>query len=299
MIDRHPWRPGCMLGALAYIAMVGVAAAANAQNAGRNILLQIRPRVGDTLHLRFEQQEEMRGTGRLGSSVADTTITMTRSMVLLSRVLVQSSDDEGTVVLTVTDSVAISASGGRNAAPTESIRRSLQGSRVRMRITPEGSATVLDDAGALTPDLQSITAQMPASFPRHPVSVGSTWRQVMPIPVSGQATSGSAATLNSTFRLDSISRDGAVAFISMRGTLSRDPAAGGAAEEGIKITSSGSMKGTLVVDLKRKWWADSRATISLNSTLSPPGGASGEPIRVQSRISTWMRATKRPPPPTP
>lgn len=288
-----------MVGALAGMAMIGVAAAANAQNAGRNILLQIRPRVGDTLYLRFEQQEEMRGTGRLGSSVADTTITMTRSMVLLSRVLVQSSDDEGTVVLTVTDSVAISANGGRNAAPTESIRRALQGSRVRMRITPEGSATVLDDAGALTPDLQSITAQMPASLPRHPISVGSTWRQVMPIPVSGQGTSGSAATLNSTFRLDSISRDGAVAFISMRGTLSRDPAAGGAADEGIKITSSGSMKGTLVVDLKRKWWADSRATISLNSTLSPPGGASGEPIRVQSRISTWMRATKRPPPPTP
>lgn len=290
MSDHRASRSGFVLRALA--GMVFTAATpADAQTAGRSILLEIRPRVGDTLHLRFEQQEEMRGTGRLGSSAADTTITMTRSMVLLSRVLVQSSDEEGTVVLTVTDSVAVSANGGRNAAPTESIRRALQGSRVRMRITPEGSATVLDDAGALTPDLQSITAQMPASLPRHPVSVGSTWRQVMPIPVAGHGGSGTAATLNSTYRLDSISRDGAVAYISMRGTLSRDAIAGGAAAEGIKITSSGSMKGTLVVDLKRKWWADSQASISVNSTLSPPGGASGEPVRVQSRISTWMRAT--------
>lgn len=272
-------------------AVVLAVAPLGAQPAGKPILLEIRPRLGDTLYTRFEQQEEMTGKRRLGG--VDTIITMSRSMVMFSHVVVEKSDKTGTVVQTVTDSVGVSASGGRDTFLPEAIRRSLQGSRVRMRITPEGSATVVDNRNSLPPELQSLSSQMPASLPPKPVTVGSTWSQVLAIPLAGQPAGASAATLHSTFRLDSISRSGTTAFISMRGTLTRDSSAA-KLPEGHTLMSSGSMEGVIVVDLKRRWWTDSRATISVNSTLSPGSGPGGQPVRVHSRITTWMRTAAKP-----
>ena len=151
-----------------------------AQGGLRPVSLRIKPRVGDTLFTRSEQQMEMTATTRLGS--VDTTMTVHTSMLMLSHTIVQESDEDGTTVASVTDSVAVSSTGGRSAKPSEDTRRALQGKRVRMRITPQGTATVLDGPDAPSRDVQALFAQMPATLPARPVAVGETWTQQTAIP---------------------------------------------------------------------------------------------------------------------
>src|SRR5688500_1253079 len=71
----------------------------------QSVLLQIKPKVGDTLRLRIEQEMEISGVGKVRD--ADTTITMRSSMLMLSRSIVVESDNEGTIVRSITDSVAV------------------------------------------------------------------------------------------------------------------------------------------------------------------------------------------------
>ena len=53
---------------------------------GQGVLLQIKPHVGDTLHLRLDQQTELTGTRGRGASASVTTITTT--MRVFSRAIV-------------------------------------------------------------------------------------------------------------------------------------------------------------------------------------------------------------------
>jgi hypothetical protein len=280
-------RGGALLrgaGAVA-LALALVASTIAAQN-GRTVALRIKPRVGDTLYTRFEQEVEMVGTTRLGE--VDTTMRMTSSMLMLSHVVVEGRDELGTTVTTVTDSVAVVAAGMGAATPPESLRRAMQGKRVQLRIAPDGSATVLEAPETFTPDVRSVVSGMPSTLPESPVPVGATWEKVMAIPVAGRPGGERAATLRAVYRLDSLSGDGQIAYISMHGTLTRDSAAL-SLPEGLRITSSGSIVGSMRVDRRRGWWADSHATISLRSTLTPAPGASAKPIHVQTKIVQKMR----------
>lgn len=257
----------------------------------RAVTLHIKPHVGDTLYTRFEQEVEMTGTAHVGD--ADTTMTMTSSMLMLSRVLVQGSDESGTTVTTVTDSVALVSTGMESMVPPDAVRRAMQGKRVRLRIAPDGSATVLDAPNELTPDLRAVVSGMPATLPDRPVAVGGSWEKIMEIPVAGQSGAGRAATLRTTYHLDSLSGDGAVAYISMRGTLTRDSTAL-PLPQGIRITSSGSITGTMRVDRRRGWWTDSRATIALTSILTPVAAGGGPPMHVRTTIRQRMRTGRVP-----
>ncbi len=271
---------------LAVVASLGVVFPMMA--GAQSVLLRIHPRAGDTLHTRFEQEMEVTGRTRVGNS--DTTLTMRSSMLLLSRVIVQSSDSTGVVVLAVTDSLALLASGRSGLIP-ESQRRALQGGRVLLRIAPEGTASVLDAPATLAPDLQAVVAQMPAMLPKGAVRVGSTWAQAMTIPVAGQP-GGGAALLQAIFRLDSLTRGGEVAHISLRGTISRDSAAADL-PNGSRLESTGAVTGSMQVDRRRGWWTDSRATITIRSVMHPPPGSSSEPVRFETKITHRMRTARR------
>jgi hypothetical protein len=214
-------------------------------------------------------------------------MTMRTSMLMLSHVLVQSSDDRGATVTTITDSVSLASVGMGAAVPPEAERRAMQGQRVRLRIALDGSASVLESPNDLAPDLRAVVSGMPSTLPDRPVAVGGTWEKIMAIPVAGQPTGGRAATLRATYRLDSLSTDGDVAYISMRGTLTRDSTAG-TLPQGLRIASTGSITGGMRIDRRRGWWADSHATIDLRSTLTPVSGDGGPPMRVQTKIMQRM-----------
>ena len=256
----------------------GLAQPASAQ---QTVLLQIRPRPGDTLRTRLDHQVEQRGTMRVDGT--DSTRSVLTNLLVLGRTVVIRGDVRGTTVVAFTDSVAMSTTGGEGTVFPEEVRRALQGTRVEMRISPDGAMSMV--SGTPGTDLQALVEQIPATLPKHPIAVGESWTKAMPIPLPGEEE-GTGAVVRATFRLDSLSREGKVAFISMRGEFSRDSASA-ARSAGVKVDMSGTLAGSLQVDRQRGWMTDSRMTIIVQSLLTPPPGSSAEPLRY------WMKITQR------
>jgi len=277
------------MGILLFILVV-IALPLQAQRS-RAITLRINPRAGDTLYTRFEQTVEMSGTAHVGS--ADTTMTMKSTLLLLSHLVVEASDSSGATVTAVTDSVALNSWRMGTPVPSETARRAMQGKRIQLQIAPNGSATVLDAPDELASDVRAAVSAMPSTLPDRPMKIGATWKQTTAIPVSTstgarQGATGRAATLTATYRLDSLSRDGNVAFISMRGVLQRDSSAA-PISRGLRVVSNGTITGSLRVDRKRGWWTSSDATITLESVLTPSSDTSRtRPMRVLTRIEQRM-----------
>jgi hypothetical protein len=73
----------------------------------------------------------------------------------------------------------------------------------------------------------------------------------------------------------------------MRGSLSRD---GGTAPNGARVATTGTLVGSLVLDLRRGWMTDSRSTFVMTSLVTPPGGADRAPSRVKLRVTQRLRA---------
>jgi hypothetical protein len=253
-------------------------------------MLEIRPKRGDTLHMRLDQQVTMTGTTKVGRS--DSTMSVTTGTHVRARVVVESSDDSWTNVLTLTDSIAVVSRGGRASKHGEDARRTLEGKRLRMRISPEGNAEITENPDALSDELAQIVGRIPATLPRYSVSVGQTWTQDIGVPVGGQ--NGGGAVLHTTFRLDSLSPEERIAYISMSGTFKRDSLTQGDLPAGAKLTSTGIVKGALRVDRMRGWMTDSKTTITVNSLLTPPPGTTDKPMRFHMRITQHMRAVDRP-----
>ena len=244
-------------------------------------MLQIKPKVGDTLRLRIEQEVEISGVGKVRDT--DTTMTLRSSMLLLSRTIVVATDDEGTTVRAITDSIALDMGGGdpRAAALSDQTRRALQGKEVRVRFSRQGSATMIEADPDIPRDLQSVFSQLPATFPRHQVSVGGTWKQRIPIPDAGQGQIG--GTLEAVFRLDSLTRRGTLAYISMRGTLTRDSVAT-LRPSGSRLTMTGTVTGFMVLDRGRGWVTDASTEMAVRSQMDPPAGSALPPVKMRMRL---------------
>jgi hypothetical protein len=252
----------------------------------QHVVLQIKPKVGDTLRLRIEQEMELSAVGRVGD--ADSTMTMRSSMLMLSRSIVVESDNDGTTVRSITDSVAVDmgAMDPRVATLSEQARRSLQGKEVRVRFSREGSGTVVEADPDIPRDLHSVFSQLPATFPRRQVAVGSTWKQRIPIPDAGPGQV--AGTLEAVFRLDSLTRRGNLAHISMRGTLTRDstssPIRGGA-----RMIMTGTVTGYMVLDRGRGWVTDASTEMSMRSHIAQPPGSALQPVKMYMRLLQRQR----------
>jgi hypothetical protein len=254
--------------------------------------LEIRPKPGDTLHMRLDQQVLMTGTTKVGRR--DSTMSVLTTTRVAARVIVEGWGPGGTNVLTLTDSIAVSSRGGRSGKNGDEARRTLEGKRLRMRISPEGNAEIIENPDGLSDELALIVGRMPATLPKYAVSVGQTWTQDIGVPLGGQTGSNGAGILHTTFRLDSLSREERIAYISMSGKFTRDSLSQGDLPAGAKLTSSGILKGAMRVDRMLGWMTDSKATITVNSLLTPPPGTTDQPMRFQMRITQHMRAVSRP-----
>lgn len=250
------------------------------------ILLEIRPRAGDTLHMRLEQHVELTGTTRVGD--ADSSVTAISSMKLHSRSIVQRSDGTGATVLSITDSVHLSSNQPTlPPAALEQVRKALEGQQVRLRMTPDGAAEIIPDPDMMPADVQAFIAQMPATLPARRVTVGERWTQTMKLPGAARADLTGPLSLRATFRLDSLTRGGRVAWISMSGELSRTESQ--ALPGGGTYRTSGTLEGYLVVDRVRGWMTESTSIVSVRSVMEPPAGSDAEPMHVRMRITQRLR----------
>jgi hypothetical protein len=255
----------------------------------QSVLLQIRPHVGDTLHLRLDQATELTGMRR-GGSDAPTTVTTT--MRVYSRAIVEKSAPSATYVRAVTDSVLLTSSDERSLNLSDEARRSLEGRTMTLRISPDGTVSLADTTDDVSHDVAEAVSLVPAAFPRGPVEVGYSWTREMPLPGNGQVVAGNAsaaAWLHTTFRLDSISRRGTFAYISMRGEMNPDPDAGRSAGP---VLEKGSVNGTMVVDRTRGWLTESQFTVVAHSIVHIPG-SDDTVMRFETRVTQHMKTTEK------
>jgi hypothetical protein len=252
------------------------------------VLLQIRPRVGDTLRMHLSQTVEMTGTTRNGGR--DSTTSMTTSIEVFTRAIAQQWTSGGTLMQTITDSVAVNPASAASLAELK--RRAMQAKRVLLRVSTDGAMEVVDDADPNS-ELRHIFGEMPAMLARGPVAVGENWTREMQIPLSGDP--GQMGSVRATFRLDSLGRNGDVAYISMQGTMSRINAPGAPASAAGYATS-GMLAGTIQIDRRLGWITDSKSSIIVRSTIASAPAPKGKPQRssmqVRTKITQWIRAMR-------
>ena len=276
---RMGFRPSC----LALLALVFVATAAQSQA----VLLQIRPHIGDTLRMHLSQSVEMTGTTPGGRH---DTSSMTTSIEVFTRAIAEQWTSTGTLMQTITDSVAMNPASPESLADLK--RRALQSKPVWLRVSTDGAMEMVDDGDAHS-ELRQLFGEMPAMLARNPVAVGEKWTREMQIPLSSEP--GAVGSVRATFRLDSLGRNGDIAYISMRGTMSRINTPG-TAPAGPGYGTSGHLSGTIQIDRRLGWITDSKSSIITRSTIISAPTRRGEPpmapMQVRTKITQWIRAMR-------
>lgn len=269
---------------------VGLALAALfAQAAGAQaVLLQIRPRVGDTLRMHLSQTVEMTGTTR--DQRGDKPSTMTTSVEVFTRAIAQQWTSGGTLMQTITDSVAMTPTTPGSLA--ELRRRAMEAKPVWLRVSTDGAMEMVDD-GDPHSELRQLFGEMPAMLARTAVSVGESWTREMQIPLSSEP--GAMGSVRATFRLDSLRRNGDIAYISMRGSMSRINTPG-TLPAGPGYGTAGQLSGSIQIDRRLGWITDSKSSIIVRSTIASNSTRKGEPERapmeVRTKITQWIRAMR-------
>ena len=253
------------------------------------VLLQIRPHIGDTLRMHLSQSVEMSGTTRHGGKDSSAG-SMTTSIEVFTRAIAHQWTSGGTLMQSITDSVAMTPGSAGSLADLR--RRAMQAQRVWVRVSTDGAMEIVD-ADEANSELRHIFGEMPAVLARDPVAVGEKWTREMQLPLTGAP--GNLGTVRATFRLDSLGKNGDVAYISLHGTMSRaNPPT--AAASGSGYATSGTLSGSIQIDRRLGWITDSRSTIIVRSTVAAPpgrkGAPRGAPMDVRTKITQWIRAMR-------
>jgi hypothetical protein len=269
---------------------LAIAVALSAQTTlAQSVLLQIRPHIGDTLRMHLSQTVEMTGTNK--SRGRDST-SMTTSIEVFTRAIPSQLTGSGTLMQAITDSVKMTPAS--QASIEDLRRRSMQAQPIWLRVSTDGAMEIVDDADPNS-ELRHLFGEMPAMLARRPVSVGEKWTREMQIPLTGDP--GTVGEVKATFRLDSLGKNGDIAYISMHGTMSRATAANGQAQpSGRGYMTSGTLSGTIEIDRRLGWITDSKSSIIVRSTIAQAPARKGDPqiapMQVRTRITQWIRAMR-------
>ncbi|MEO7085209.1 MAG: hypothetical protein ABI442_07280 [Gemmatimonadaceae bacterium] len=277
-LSRYVW--------IAFVSMSGVPAAARLA-AAQVVLLQIKPRTGDTLRMRLDQQTEMTGVKRTSNGEANAM--MMSSMVMFSRAIVEGSAEHWTNVLAVTDSVLMTSTDERSRKAIDQATAQMRGQRVRFRVSPDGTVGMDGSADPATREVEQVVSLMPAAFPKAAIKVGDNWSREMPLPMGSQFGAELTGRLRVTFRFDSLTHNGGWAYVSMRGET--QPATGPGSATGA-VLEKGLVTGTMLLDQHRRWLAESWFNIVVTSTLAPVASGSGA-THMQMKITQHMHTLEK------
>jgi hypothetical protein len=264
--------------------IAALAVAAPRAGSAQSVTLRIKPHVGDTLRMRLDQESEMTGVRKMTTGGEGSAMVLT-TMRMFSRAIVEGASEEGTTVLAVTDSIITTSTDEKTRAATLQAGSKMRGQRVRFRVSPDGMVAMLQGAGPAPREVAQVVSLMPTTFPKGAINVGESWMRDMALPVGDGLGAQVAGRLHVTFRLDSVSRAGELAFVSMRGEM--QPASGPGAASGA-VLEKGLVNGTMVIDQKRGWLAESWFSIAMNSAMSLPPSTGVLSMRMQMRITQHM-----------
>jgi len=251
----------------------------------QRLQLELRPKAGDTLRMRLDQVTEMSGT-RKGAAASMKAVVTTLTM--FSRAIVESSGPGSALILAVTDSVDVSSTDEHAASMAATTERQLRGRRMRLQLAPDGTVSVAPLAADIPREVNDLVSVMPASFPKEPVAVGDSWVREMPIASGASLGMPVGGVVRATFRLDSISHGGDLAYVSMRGSLEQQPA------QTASVSSlSGSLNGSIVVNRRRGWLSESRFLVDMRTTVVAKGVAPAAPMQFRMKITQHMKVVDK------
>lgn len=253
------------------------------------VLLQVKPQVGDTLRVKLTQEVAMTGAPRgcsnqtaalraqpkpSAATCADVR-SMTTAMEVYSRAIARRASGSGTEILAITDSVLTMVRGPNQKRTKQPVPRS----PVEIQISTDG--TVELGAGQASDDLRALFGQMPATLPKKKISPGEKWMHEMRVPLPDEP--GATGLVKTTLQLDSLSRNGDIAYISMRGVLSHGHSDGSTSE------TSGSLTGTMQLDRRLAWITETHATIDVEAVVK--NASTGQPMDVHTHVVQSLKVT--------
>ena len=219
--------------------------------------------------------------------VRDPSISQTTLMRLNAHSLVESSDLKATWLSARTDSLFVRTGSGGQLGPERPVRLSFGDRRTRINVTLDGAMTIVD-AGANTAAIAAGLSGMPPMLPGRAIAVGEQWERdiVLPsLPMVGLRTDG---VVHARFRLDSLTRAGRMAYVSLTGTLRRE----GAVRDlppGTQVATSGVLRGYLILDRTRGWITEAETVIEVQSDVTPGPGDEGKARSLDIRLLQKVR----------
>ena len=249
-------------------------AAANAR-----IMLVLRPFPGDMIRQRIEHDVDEQGT--ITMPTGDSTVRVSTRTTVLLQSKVERVDTVGAVVTSLVESVNVRATGGREDTRRMRIANgmALQGRTLRMTLAPDGELMVLDDAsgqsGATIATLAALVDRVPAALPQGPVREHQTWTRHMVL--AGAPGDG----IDAEFRLDSLTRFGDHAWVSVKGVM-RDAA----------VDAGASVVGWIMLDRRRGWITRSRMVMTMRAVTEAEG--SMPPMRFVMRVEQRVEEVREP-----
>jgi hypothetical protein len=268
--------------------LVAIAAAGSLASPGLShaqarepVLLRVHPHVGDTLHTRLEQQMEVTGKRRAGAT--GSAKPMTTSVTVSARTIVKASRAATTTVLTIVESADVKSSDPHAARMSAQAESALRGQQLVLQLAEDGSVESARDArGAAVPrDMAEAMASMPAVFPHRAVSVGERWEREMPLPSAAAMGARGSAHVRAQFRLDSLGRNGELAYVSMHGDIVSN-----AENQGLQL--AGNVSGSMRVDRVRGWMTESRFSVLIRSLLTPPPASGMAPMNYVTKVTQHL-----------
>ena len=253
------------------VAAAGVSLSAQRARGGpvARVTLVLRPYPGDMIRQRVEHDVDEQGTITMPGG--DSTVRVsTRTMVVL-RSRVDAADSAGAVVTSQVESVTVRATGGKEESRRARIASgmALQGRTLRMKLSPDGELIVLDDASVQTAatiaTLAALVDRVPAALPALPVHEHEKWTRHMVL--AGAPGDG----IDAEFTLDSLTRFGDYAWVSVKGVM-RDAV----------VDAGASVVGWILLDRRRGWITRSRIVMTMRAVTE--GQGSMPPMRFVMRV---------------
>jgi hypothetical protein len=166
----------------------------------------------------------------------------------------------------------------------EKAERDLRGQRLVLQLAEDGTVQSARDARgvAVSREVAEAMAAMPPVFPHRAVSVGERWEREMPLPAGGPLGARTSAHVRADFRLDSLGKNGEIAYISMHGEIVPDEQAKG-------LQLDGNVSGSIRVDRARGWLTESRFSILIKSIFTPPPTSGMSPMHFVTKVTQHLR----------
>jgi hypothetical protein len=238
--------------------------------------------------MRLEQETILAGKHADGKPPA----TMGTRMITFSRAVIESGVASATTILGLTDSVLTTTLDQNGQGPAPARQKQARPQQMRVSIAPDGSIAVPHDSAARARGMSRAASLIPATFPLKAVAVGEKWTREAPLP-AGTTQFGSSIVgwVEATFRLDSLTKNGDLAWISMHGKLHPD-STHGPKTDGVATVDDGTVEGYMTLDRDRGWLVESKFVILAHSTLRQLLGVTSQPTTFEIHLTQTLKTIR-------